>query len=485
MCPKSHRWAMWKLGGTAVLPWLVVFALVGLRPMVADVKSTNGTINFDSNFDGAPEAVLNSRGFGLGTTNPSANLQVEGNAMMSGTMVVGGTSNASGSNLHVNGSWGFSVQTVTGNTPLSGSVVLADTTAGNIVLTLPAASAVSGRVYTVKKTSNSHTLLLGSATPIDGLPGVELSSSSSAFPYVQVMSDGTTWRILSQSIEGVSSANVCLIVDVSGGSAATSYPVTFAKLSTADLTGADNLQYKMNKIVLRYIPAGTFTMGQTGVHTPIHTVRLTQGFWAGVFEVTQEQWMKVMGGYPRNQSFFNTAAGNTMPMHNVSWEDARGTAGGGYDWPNNGNAVLSTSFMGQLRAKTGLGFDLPTEAQWEYSTRAGTSTEWSYGGTVNGDYMWYGDNNTTNGTKEVGSKLPNPWGLYDVHGNVSEWCLDWYAAYSASPTDDPVGALNYSERVVRDGSYLVNALNTRSAYRNDIAPFSYANWIGLRLFLPL
>ena len=382
----------------------------------------------------------------------------------------------------------FSVQTVTGNVTLSGnSMVLVDTSAGNIVLTLPAASTVSGRMYTVKKTSNSYTLLLGSAALIDGLPGIELSSSSSAYPYVQVMSDGITWRVLASSMEGtVSSSNVYIIVDVSGGPTATSYPVTVANLSNADLTGADNLQYKTNKIVLRYIPAGTFTMGNTTVgFTPEHPVTLTQGFWAGVFEVTQQQWKNVMGSYPTGtQDFQNTAAGNTMPIHNVSWQDIRGSATGSANWYSH-TSVDANTFMGNLRTKTGLGFDLPTEAQWEYSTRAGTSSLWSYGDTENGSYMWYSVNNTPVGTKEVGAKLPNPWGLYDVHGNVWEWCLDWYLnPYSASPTDDPVGALSGSNRVIRGGNFIFAASFARSARRDVSTPDNRYDGLGLRLFLP-
>ena len=505
---RPYRWSRW------VFLWLVVFAIAGLVPASGDVKSLDGTIKFDSNFDGAPEAILNSTGFGIGTTSPSANLHTAGNAIVSGTMVVGGTSNTNSSNLQINGSWGFSVQTVTGNTTLSSnSVVLADSSAGNITLTLPVASTVNGRMYTIKKTSNSHTLLLGSATLIDGLPGIELSSSSSAYPFVQVLSDGSTWRILSRSTDGiVSSTNVYIIVDVSGGPTATSYPVTVSNLTSADLTGAGNLQYKTNKIVLRYIPSGNFTMGSpvgedgrfAGKEAQ-HSVTLTQGFYLGVFELTQQQYRNVVASYPTGAQFF-TNSSNTMPMHNISYTDIRGSGntGDAYDYPNSGNAVLSSSFMGLLRSKAGLSFDLPTEAQWEYACRAGTTGALNTGsaniaGTgVNIEDQnlktlgWYDWNATTTGggaggipgTREVGAKLPNSWGLFDMHGNVWELTLDWSVANNTSFTTNPVGPSSGSDRVVRGGSWDGIANYCRSAFRHSSSTSYQASNYGFRLALP-
>jgi hypothetical protein len=115
--------------------------------------------------------------------------------------------------------------------------------------------------------------------------------------------------------------------------------------------------------------------------------------------------LNVMGSYPTGaQDYTNPASGNTMPVHRVSWEDIRGVSAT-YDWPTI-STVGSSTFMGNLLAKTGLPFDLPTEAEWEYTCRAGTTTIWSYGDTEDGDYMWYTTNNTPSGTKEVGGKLP-------------------------------------------------------------------------------
>ena len=474
---RRDRICLW---GRLALIGLALLAMVILSSVHADVRSTNGTINFDTNFDGVAEAVLNGTGFGLGLTTPSANLQVAGNAIVSGTMVVGGTSNTSGSNLHVSGSWGFSVQTVTSNTTLSGnSVVLADTSAGNITLTLPGAFTVSGRMYTVKKTSNSHSVLLrwiGGAV-------LELTSGTSSYPSAQVISDGSTWHVIGQSQVGLSSSGAqYLIVDVSGGPTAVSYPVSY-QATVPDLTGSGNLEFKTSKIVLKWIEPGRFTMGNTTLAGSMeHPVVLTQGFWAGVFEVTQQQWLNVMGSYPSGaQDFYNAAAGNTMPLHQVNWSEIRGT-GALYDWPTT-SAVSANTFMGNLLAKTGLPFDLPTEAEWEYTCRAGTATGYSFGSATGTNYSWI-NTNAGNTTQEVGGKLPNPWGLYDLHGNVSEWCRDWYAAYPTSSEQiDPSGNTLGTYRVFRGGHFSNNQHVTQSAYRFYGHHNNRVNYLGLRLFL--
>jgi formylglycine-generating enzyme required for sulfatase activity len=200
----------------------------------------------------------------------------------------------------------------------------------------------------------------------------------------------------------------------------------------------------------------------------------------GVFEVTQLQWLQVMGSHAQAQTD-NTGLTTANPENNVSWNDIRGDSTV-YDWPNV-TGVSPNTFMGNLLAKTGLAFDLPTEAEWEYACRAGMTTLWSYGNTENGDYMWYSTNNTPSGTKEVGGKLPNPWGLYDMHGNVYEWCLDWYDSgyYSSSPSDDPVGANSGSFRVLRGGYWSISASSTRSALRNIFSPTNRNFYVGFRL----
>ena len=161
--------------------------------------------------------------------------------------------------------------------------------------------------------------------------------------------------------------------------------------------------------------------------------------YMGVFEITQAQYSNVMGTAP---SFY---AGATRPVESVSWNTIRGGT-----WP--GGTPSNDTFMGRLRAKTGRAFDLPTEAQWEYACRAGTTGAWKNGN------------------------------LYDMHGNVWEFCLDWYGAYTGDATD-PGGAASGSLRVYRGGSFSSGAGLCRSAYECGYIPDNQASCIGFRLAL--
>jgi len=224
-------------------------------------------------------------------------------------------------------------------------------------------------------------------------------------------------------------------------------------------------------MVFRRIPAGTFTMGsptnelgRSSGETQ-HQVTLTQPFYMGVFEVTQKQWERVMGTWP--SYFTNVSCRDSRPVEQVSYNMIRGSnAGAG--WPSNSN-VDTDSFMGRLRARTGKAFDLPTESQWEYAGRAGTPTALNSGKNLTttnscpnisevGRYYYNGGSNsaqsvnTSGGTAKVGSYLPNVWGLYDIHGNVWEWCLDWDGTYPGTVSNPP-GAPSGSNRDRRGGGW--------------------------------
>ena len=226
---------------------------------------------------------------------------------------------------------------------------------------------------------------------------------------------------------------VYIVVDLSSGANSSSYPASY--LYGVPSEGWTDT-YKTTKLVLKRMLPGTYKMQNTS------NVTLTKPFYIGVFEVTQKQYSLVMGSNPSNFK------GDSLPVQFVSYNTIRGSSNGA-KWPAS-SAVDSTSFMGKLRARTGLDFDLPTEAQWEYACRAGTTTTYYWGNSMNGDYAWY-FNNSSRTTHKVGTKTPNAWGLYDMSGNVWEWCLDWYGTLAYGT--DPKGPSSGSGRVLRGGSW--------------------------------
>ena len=217
------------------------------------------------------------------------------------------------------------------------------------------------------------------------------------------------------------------VIDLSAGANATSYPVTYM---ASEPSGGFNVDtYKTTKLVLKRIAAGSFIMGEDQSDQS-HKVTLTKPFYMGIFEITQKQWNLVTGlGSPRGS--YGYGSGDTYPVYYISYNEIRGAADGA-KWPESAS-VDTGSFMGKLQARTRLSFDLPTEAQWEYACRAGTTSQYYWGATMNGNYAWYPSNNSNSSsnsghmTHPVGEKLPNPFGLYDMIGNVLEWAVDWWA----------------------------------------------------------
>ncbi|MBF0240474.1 MAG: formylglycine-generating enzyme family protein [SAR324 cluster bacterium] len=196
--------------------------------------------------------------------------------------------------------------------------------------------------------------------------------------------------------------------------------------------------------------------------TPRHKVTITSPFYLGKYEVTQEQWVAVMGSNP---SKFKS---RSNPVEQVSWNDIQ-------------------QFIEKLNKKEGKNeYRLPTEAEWEYAARAGTSTQYSFGDSESalGQYAWY-YGNSGDTTHPVGQLKPNAWGLYDIHGNVREWVQDWYGKnyYSQSPSTDPTGPSTGSGRVLRGGSWNFPAWYCRSAFRHFDSPFNRYDYDGFRLAL--
>jgi formylglycine-generating enzyme required for sulfatase activity len=269
------------------------------------------------------------------------------------------------------------------------------------------------------------------------------------------------------------------VQDGAGNSATATRTVTVLGNRTVDL----NATVAMEMI---WCPPGTFTMGspttEAGRDTDReneHNVSLTQGFYLGKYEVTQAQYEAVMTGNTNSLSADPSQfKGENRPVEKVSWDDAQVFL-----------TRLNAQHAGNLPA--GWSYVLPTESQWEYACRAGTTTAYSWGATIassNANYNWDGganDGNDFKQTRDVGQYAANPWGFFDMHGNVHEWTADWYnATYpNGNPVVDPTGPASGSSRVWRGGSWVYNGTHVRSAKRGTNFPsLSYYN-LGLRVSL--
>ena len=307
-----------------------------------------------------------------------------------------------------------------------------------------------------------------------------------------------------------------MVVDISATAAAKSqtyYP------AVEFLPGGilSNTAYRTSMIVMRKIMARnvTWTMGPTALETQrltnegeAHQVTLTNNYYIGVFPVTQAQWALVFTNSP-SPSFYNNLSYRAMrPVEQVAFHDIRLMSDATAEWPA---APNPTSFLGLLRVKTGIDFDLPGEAQWEFAARAGNGvTKWGdgttvlnadtdanldglgryerNGGRVRGETSWSNPAascTADNGTSIVGTYRPNVWGLYDMHGNVWEWCLD---AYTANTTE--ISALNgavkiagseTANRVAKGGCWNATSRYCRSAARYGFGPAVRAGYNGFRL----
>lgn len=230
---------------------------------------------------------------------------------------------------------------------------------------------------------------------------------------------------------------------------------------------AKTLTLKGVSYTFRWCPAGSFTMGSPATEADHdedeaqHQVTLSQGFWMMETEVTREMWKSLMFANP-------ISFGENRPVAGVSWNSCQ-------------------EFIAKLNSDPGMpaGYrvSLPTEAQWEYACRAGSTG--AFGGTGNLDEMGWYELNSGNASHDVKTKRPNAWGLYDMHGNVAEWCSDWHSEYyySNSPATDPKGPETGTERVYRGGSWDDDGEDCRSAHRSDEEPTDSDNELGFRLIL--
>ena len=219
------------------------------------------------------------------------------------------------------------------------------------------------------------------------------------------------------------------------------------------------------KFEMVLIPAGNFMRGSPRSEKghrdseTQHKVTLTKSFFIGKYEVTQNLWEREMGNNP------SIIKGANLPVTNVSWEDCQG-------------------FIKKLNAETDGGYRLPTDAEWEYACRAGTTTAFSFGDKITPRDANYNESEKPKPVA-VGKYKPNAFGLYDMHGNVSELCNDWYGifddVYLDTEVTDPKGAATGENRVVRNGNCYINDMRLRSAYREPLGPTTRFGWIGFRL----
>jgi formylglycine-generating enzyme required for sulfatase activity len=253
-----------------------------------------------------------------------------------------------------------------------------------------------------------------------------------------------------------------------------------------------------------YVPGGSFQMGTvSGGYSdeqPVHTVTLT-GFYMGKYEVTQAQYQAVMGTNP-SQTY---GVGDNYPVYYVSWYDALvfcnklsmmegltpayriNNSTDPAAWGNVPTSNATDAVWDAVTIDSGsTGYRLPTEAQWEYAAKGGNGSPGNYtyaGSNTVGDVAWYLGNSRSR-THEVGTKAANGLGIYDMSGNVMEWCWDWYGTYPSTAQTDPLGASSGSDRVGRGGDLNKFAGLVRSAIRYDERPNSRPSYIGFRLVRP-
>ncbi len=223
-----------------------------------------------------------------------------------------------------------------------------------------------------------------------------------------------------------------------------------------------SLSAELNKLInnMMYVSGGTFIMGgdESSDQTPTHSVTLSS-YYICKYEVTQALWRAVMGSNP------SKFKGDNLPVEQVSWNDCQ-------------------TFINRLNSYTGRNFRLPTEAEWEFAARGGNySRHYKYSGSnYIGDVAWYTDN-SGNRTHPVGTKQANELGLYDMSGNVWEWCSDWYGSYSSYSQSNPTGATSGFGRVERGGNWCGLARYCCSSHRSYYAPGNSFDDLGLRLVL--
>ena len=370
--------------------------------------------------------------------------------------------------------------TITGVTaqqryPWNGKVDISYTVTGDIAAT----AKEKGMVTSLKVTATDCVAGANYVASTSALSGDTGLAAATHHLVWDMSADGLTFKssnvVFSVSCEATP-ALYC-VIDLSAGANASSYPITY--LSEPPSGGFNVDLYKTTKLVLRRIEAGTFIKGEDQSNES-HRVILTKSFYVGIFEMTQKQYVLIMGSNPSRYT------GDKRPVEKVSYNMIRGSSNGA-QWPLS-SAVDSSSVMGRLRARAGLDFDLPTVTQWEYACRAGTTSKYNNGGNSENDLKLVGrySGNMSAGRggysyahTSVGSYQPNTWGLYDMHGNISELCLDWgpNTMYGL----DPQGPSSGTRRGGLGGNWQANENACTSFYWASAEPEAESQILGFRL----
>ena len=286
---------------------------------------------------------------------------------------------------------------------------------------------------------------------------------------VEVRKDGYATDRKTISISEGQTASITGTLASNAVASSSSNTLGYSSASSSMSSGSNTISIPVKNgisIEMVKVEAGTFMMGATSEmkgpydnEKPLHQVTLTNDYYMGMYEVPQALWEAVMGSNPSEYK------GDNLPVEMVSWNDCQ-------------------EFISKLNSLTGRKFRLPTEAEWEYAAHGGKKSRgYQYSGNSNiSDVAWY-DGNSGSKPHPVGTKQANELGIYDMSGNVYEWCSDWYGSYSSSSQMNPTGADSGSGCVVRGGSWYDFALGCRLSYRGSITPFYRGNDIGLRLAL--
>jgi formylglycine-generating enzyme required for sulfatase activity len=340
------------------------------------------------------------------------------------------------------------------------------------------------------------------------VPGVTLNKTSAGL--IVGETETLTVTVANADDNAVTwSSNNTAVATVSDGTV-TAVAVGNATITVTTQNGGHRAQcvVTVRLVGMVQIPAGTFTMGSP-VGEPNrssdeiqHSVTLTKGFYMGKYQVTQKQYQEVMGALPTSLSGSSYGVGENYPVYYVSWYDAivfcnKLSMMEGLKPVYSISNSTDTSTWGPVPTSSNTtwnavkmvsganGYRLPTEAEWEYACRAGTTTAWYTADTVDGPphlntAAWY-TNNAGFKTQQVGLKTANEWGLYDMHGNVWEWCWDWNGPPVSAAQTDPIGFSIGTFRVFRGGSWTGGAEHLRSAFGSEDLPSTRRNDVGFRL----